>query len=269
MNKTIGIIGGGNMGSAIINGIRKSNIVEDASISTSDRDQKALQTLKGDSLMIITSDNLEVASSADILFLAVKPQIYPTVLTEIKGKIRPNATIVSIAAGLTIDYINGYLGEDVKVVRAMTNTPALIGQAMSALSVSPTVSKEELDHVIEIFDSFGKTEVVDESLMDTVTGTSGSMPAYIFMMIESMADAAVLNGMNRHQAYTFIAQTVLGAALLVLETGQHPGALKDMVTSPGGTTIEGVYELEKKGFRQAIMSAVIVGTEKSKALGKK
>ena len=210
----------------------------------------------------------EAARKADILFLAVKPNMYAQVIEEIKDEVKEETVIVAIAAGKDIATIEGLFGKKVKVVRSMPNTPALVGEAMSAICHNDLVTKEELEDVKAIFNSIGKAEIVGEYLMDAVTGVSGSSPAYVYMFIEAMADAAVLGGMPRNLAYEFAAQSVLGAAKMVLETGMHPGALKDMVTSPAGTTIEAVAELERKGMRSAVISAVDKCITKSKAMSK-
>ena len=174
--------------------------------------------------------------------------------------------IVDIAAGVTISDVKKYFGKDVKVIKAMPNTPALVLQAMSAISFDDFVSEEDKTCITSIFNSFGKCEVVDETMMDAITSVSGSSPAYVFMFIEAMADEAVAQGLPRKQAYTFAAQAVLGSAQMVLETGMHPGALKDMVCSPGGTTIDAVCELERTGFRASVESAMRVCNEKSKKM---
>ena len=176
--------------------------------------------------------------------------------------------IVMIAAGQTIAVNEARFGRNIKIVRAMPNTPALVGEGMAALCANSYVTGEEKDEVREIFESFGKAEFVAENMMDVVAGVSGSSPAYVYMFIEALADGAVLQGMPRQQAYTFAAQAVLGSARMVLETGMHPGALKDMVCSPGGTTIEAVASLEQDGLRAAVIRAVDVCTEKSKAMSK-
>ena len=174
--------------------------------------------------------------------------------------------IVDIAAGVTILDVKKYFDKDVKVIKAMPNTPALVLQAMSAISFDDLVTEEDKNCITSIFNSFGKCEVVDETMMDAVTSVSGSSPAYVFMFIEAMADAAVAQGLPRKQAYTFAAQAVLGSAQMVLETGMHPGALKDMVCSPDGTTIDAVCELERTGFRASVESAMRACGEKSKKM---
>ncbi|EEL45116.1 hypothetical protein bcere0021_27840 [Bacillus cereus Rock3-42] len=211
----------------------------------------------------ITTDNKKVAKNADILILSIKPDLYASVINEIKEEIKSDVIVVTIAAGKSIKSTEDSFDKKLKVVRVMPNTPALVGEGMSALCPNEMVTEKDLEDVLNIFNSFGQSEIVSEKLMDVVTSVSGSSPAYVYMIIEAMADAAVLDGMPRNQAYKFAAQAVLGSAKMVLETGIHPGELKDMVCSPGGTTIEAVATLEEKGLRTAIISAMQRCTQKS------
>ncbi|EEM59410.1 hypothetical protein bthur0007_27310 [Bacillus thuringiensis serovar monterrey BGSC 4AJ1] len=211
----------------------------------------------------ITTDNNEVAKNADILILSIKPDLYASVINEIKEEIKSDVIVVTIAAGKSVKSTEDSFDTKLKVVRVMPNTPALVGEGMSALCPNEMVTEKDLEDVLNIFNSFGQSEIVNEKLMDVVTSVSGSSPAYVYMIIEAMADAAVLDGMPRNQAYKFAAQAVLGSAKMVLETGIHPGELKDMVCSPGGTTIEAVATLEEKGLRTAIISAMQRCTQKS------
>lgn len=268
MNKIIGFIGSGNMGSAIIGGMISSKLIEPLHIMASDINQSSLDGLERQFGIKTTTDNKEVASQSNLLFLSVKPNIYPIIIKEIRDSIKESTIVVAIAAGQSIHTIESLFEKDVKVVRVMPNTPALVGEGMAAVSINTLVTKEETEDILAIFNSIGKAEVVGEYLMDAVTGVSGSAPAYVYMFIEAMADAAVAEGMPRPQAYKFAAQTVLGAAKMVLETGQHPGALKDQVCSAGGTTIAAVCELENKGMRNAVISAIRVCAEKSRELTK-
>ncbi len=268
MKQKIGFIGGGNMGSAIIAGIRNAGLVNGDALMAADKSTEALQRLKEKHQVLTTLDNREAASFADILFLAVKPNLFTDVIGEIKDVIKEDVLVVSIAAGKTIKDIENNFGKKIKLVRTMPNTPAMVGEGMSAICPNEYVTKEEISVVKEIFDSFGVSEVIKESLMDAVIGVSGSSPAYVYMFIEAMADAAVLGGMPRKQAYTFAAQAVLGSAKMVLETGIHPGELKDMVCSPGGTTIEAVAELEKQGMRNAVIEAMKVCMDKSREMSR-
>ncbi len=262
----IGFIGNGNMGSAIINGIIKNKISAPEDIYISDINIEGLKKASQEYGVITNSDNTITASETDILVLAVKPNILYRVIDEIKDCIMKNTIIVSIVAGQSINKIENAFGKEIKLVRVMPNTPAFVGEAMSGISPNANVSKDEYNIVLDIFNSIGKAEIVPETLMDTVTGISGSSPAYVFMFIEAMADAAVKGGMPRTQAYKFVAQAVLGSAKMVLETGTHPAELKDMVCSPGGTTISAVESLENSGFRGAVMDAVAACIEKSKNL---
>lgn len=268
MDKIIGFIGTGNMAKAIIGGILTAKLAQETQIICSNNTSDKLEEAKKAYGIITTLDNKEVAQKADILFLSVKPQVCQNVINEIKNVIRNNTIIVSIAAGKTTKEIKEMFGKEIKLVRVMPNTPALVGEGMAAIYPCPEIQPDELELVCKIFNSFGKSEIVTEGQMDVVTGLSGSSPAFIFMIIEAMADGAVLEGMPRNQAYKFAAQTVLGSAKMVLETGKHPGELKDMVCSPAATTIEGVAELEKAGVRSSIINAVKVATEKSKNMSK-
>jgi len=268
MNKIIGFIGNGNMGQAMIGGIVKAKLVATENIIVSDLNEKGLKDTAEKYGVKTTTDNKEVAKYADILILSVKPNLYPIVIAGIKEVIKGEVIVVTIAAGKSISSTEQAFGKKLKVVRVMPNTPALVGEGMAALSPNEAVAKEEVQEIISIFESFGEAEIVGEKLMDAVTAVSGSAPAYVYMFIEAMADAAVLEGMPRNQAYKFAAQTVLGSGKMVLETGMHPGALKDMVCSPGGTTIEAVATLEAMGLRAAVIAAMKSCAEKSKEMSK-
>jgi pyrroline-5-carboxylate reductase len=263
----IGFIGNGNMGGAIIGGIISNKILNSSEILVSDINKDGLNTVNEKYGVSITSDNREAAKKADILFLAVKPNVLYKVIDEIKDVINENTLIVSIVAGQSIEKIATAFNSNIKLIRVMPNTPALVGEGMAALSPNANVTEDEAKNILNIFQSFGKAEIVPEYLMDTVTAVSGSSPAYVFMFIEAMADAAVMGGMPRNQAYTFAAQSVLGSAKMVLETGKHPGELKDMVCSPAGTTIDAVGVLEEEGFRSGVIKAMTACIEKSKKLG--
>lgn len=215
---------------------------------------------------IATADNCRVAESADVLVLAVKPVYMEEVIEEIADAVRPETIVVTLAPGKTLKWLDATFGRPTKLVRTMPNTPALVGEGMTALCPNEFVQPEELEQVARIFRSFGKAQVVSETMIDVVTGISGSSPAYVFLFIEAMADAAVAEGMPRAQAYEFASQAVLGSAKMVLETGKHPGELKDMVCSPGGTTIEGVRVLEEKGLRSAVFEATRACVKKAREL---
>lgn len=263
MNKQIGFIGCGNMGIAMIGGMINKNIVSPNQIICSDLNVSNLKNASDKYGITITTNNNEVANSADILILSIKPDLYASVINEIKEEIKSDVIVVTIAAGKSVKSTEDSFDTKLKVVRVMPNTPALVGEGMSALCPNEMVTEKDLEDVLNIFNSFGQSEIVSEKLMDVVTSVSGSSPAYVYMIIEAMADAAVLDGMPRNQAYKFAAQAVLGSAKMVLETGIHPGELKDMVCSPGGTTIEAVATLEEKGLRTAIISAMQRCTQKS------
>ncbi|PEJ98128.1 pyrroline-5-carboxylate reductase [Bacillus wiedmannii] len=263
MNKQIGFIGCGNMGIAMIGGMINKNIVSPNQIICSDLNVSNLKNASDKYGITITTNNNEVANSADILILSIKPDLYTSVINQIKDQIKNDVMVVTIAAGKSIKSTENEFDRKLKVVRVMPNTPVLVGEGMSALSFNEMVTEKDIKEVLNIFNIFGQTEVVNEKLMDVVTSISGSSPAYVYMFIEAMADAAVLGGMPRNQAYKFAAQAVLGSAKMVLETGIHPGELKDMVCSPGGTTIEAVATLEEKGLRTAIISAMKRCTQKS------
>lgn len=268
MNKTIGFIGAGNMAQAIITGIVNSALVSPDKVLAYDVLAEKTAELHDSLGITACASTLEVAAGSDILFLAVKPYLVAQVLQEMAGRLRPDTVVVSIAAGVTLAKLAEASSKAVKLVRAMPNTPALVNAGMSSLTPNKLVTTEEMADIQAIFASFGRAEVVPESLIHAVTGVSGSAPAYVFMFIEAMADAAVLGGMPRAQAYQFAAQTVAGAARMVLETGQHPGALKDMVCSPGGTTIEAVKVLEERGLRAAVMEAIERCMDKSERMSK-
>ncbi|MED3125358.1 pyrroline-5-carboxylate reductase [Bacillus wiedmannii] len=263
MDKQIGFIGCGNMGMAIIGGMLNKKIVSANNIICSDLNTTNLKHASEKYGVTTTTDNNEVAKNADILILSIKPDLYASVINEIKEVIKNDVIVVTIAAGKSIKSTEEAFAKKLKIVRVMPNTPALVGEGMSALYPNEMVTEKDLEDVLNIFTSFGQAEIVSEKLMDVVTSVSGSSPAYVYMIIEAMADAAVLDGMPRNQAYKFAAQAVLGSAKMVLETGIHPGELKDMVCSPGGTTIEAVAILEEKGLRTAIISAMQRCTQKS------
>lgn len=253
----LGFVGCGNMGSAILEGILSSGKCEASNVIVSSKTEATASRLKEKYKVTATLDNREVVADADIVFLAVKPQFYPTVIGEIKDTVKSDALVVSMAPGKTLAWLKEQFGRDLKFIRTMPNTPAMVGEGMTGMCVSSSVSDSETDMFIDLCSGFSKTEVIAEHLMDVVTAVSGSSPAYVFMFIEAMADAAVAGGMPRKQAYTFAAQAVLGSAKMVLETGMHPGELKDMVCSPAGTTIQAVRVLEEKGMRSSVMEAMM------------
>lgn len=263
----VGFIGCGNMAQAIIGGIIKNGTVKPTDIIASDVFEDSLKKAKAEHGIKVTASNVEAAGQSDLIFIAVKPYQAEGVIKEIAAKVTAKKVVVSMATGIDLKSMEGWFGKKVKLVRIMPNTPALVNAGMTAASPNASVTEEETEMVRTILGAIGRCEVVPESLMDAVLVVSGSAPAYVYMFIEAMADAAVLEGMSRPMAYTFAAQTVMGSAKMVMETGMHPGALKDMVCSPGGTTIEAVAVLEERGFRSAVIEAMRACAIKGRELG--
>jgi pyrroline-5-carboxylate reductase len=266
LRKKIGFIGAGAMAEAIISGVIKAGLYDTSQIIASDISKMRLDQIKEKFTITITTDNDEVCQKADIIVLAIKPQFMKDVLTNLKNKPRENQLVISIAAGITITFLENNL-EQIPIIRVMPNTPALVGAGMTALCKGNFATNNHLAQAEEIFKAVGETVVIDEKLIDAVTGLSGSGPAYVFQFIEALADGGVQVGLPRKTAYLLAAQTVLGSGLMVLNTGLHPGELKDMVTSPGGTTIKAINVLENRGLRAAVMDAVEAAYLKSKQLG--
>ncbi len=261
----LGFIGLGNMASAMIGGMLGKQAAAAEDIIGKARTRATEDKVKERFNIQIAESNAQAAARADILFLAVKPVFFPEVIEEIRDALRPGTLVVSIAAGRTLDYLKKAFGrEDCKFIRCMPNTPALVLEGCTGVCPDEQVTDEELNHVLTLMSAFGRADVVPERLMDVVVGVSGSAPAYVFLFLEAMADEAVAEGMPRRQAYEFAAQAVLGSARMLLETGKHPGELKDMVCSPGGTTIQAVKVLEEKGLRAAVMDAMEACIEKSR-----
>ncbi|MDU2379722.1 MAG: pyrroline-5-carboxylate reductase [Enterobacter cloacae] len=268
MDKKIGFIGCGNMGKAILGGLIASGQVLPGQIWVYTPSPDKVAALRDEYGINAAESAQEVAQVADIVFGAVKPNIMIKVLSEITSSLNKDTLVVSIAAGVTLDQLARALGHDRKIVRAMPNTPSQVNAGMTSITPNALVTTEDVADVLNIFRCFGEAEVIAESMIHPVVGVSGSAPAYVFMFLEAMTDAAVLGGMPRAQAYKFAAQAVMGSAKMVLETGKHPGELKDMVCSPGGTTIEAVRVLEERGFRAAVIEAMAKCMEKSEKLSK-
>ncbi|MCT4583947.1 MAG: pyrroline-5-carboxylate reductase [Peptostreptococcaceae bacterium] len=262
--KNLGIIGCGNMAQAMIGGICKAKIFNSENIIVSDLNESNLNKVKDIHNIQISKDNKEVASKSDYIILAIKPKFYEAVIKEIKDVVKKDVIIITIAAGIKIKSTKKMFDKDIKVVRTMPNTPALVGEGMTSICESKDISKDELQSVVNIFESFGKTEIIDESLIDAATSVHGSSPAYAYMFIEALADGGVLEGLPRDKAYKMAAQALLGSAKMILETNEHPGKLKDNVCSPGGTTIEAVKVLEDHKFRAGIIEAVRQCTKKAR-----
>ena len=258
----IGFIGMGNMGHAMLKGVLKNYPIEE--IAFSDANEERMVKVHEETGVTYYLSNAELANNAKIIILAVKPQFIDSVLANIKNILTEDHFVISIAAGVSIKYLHDKLGEDVRIVRAMPNTPALLGEGMTGVCYEDKLfTYEEKQDIKNIFTSIGKAKKINENMMSVVTCASGSSPAYVYMFIEALADSAVKYGMPRSDAYEFVAQTVLGSAKMVLETKKHPGELKDMVCSPAGTTICGVAALEENGFRNAIIKATDACFEKA------
>ena len=266
MKKKIGFIGCGNMANAMIGGILSAGALKPEDIIVSNHTSPKLEKAKAQYGIATTLSNRVAATQSEILVLAVKPQYFSEVIEEISDDVADSAVVVSLAPGRTLEKLRDMFGHDLKLIRTMPNTPALVREGMTALCPNSLVTGEELAEVRRLFDSFGKTEVIAESMMDAVVAVSGSSPAYVFLFLEAMADAAVMGGLPRAQAYTFAAQSVLGSAKMMLETDKHPGELKDMVCSPAGTTIEAVAALEHAGFRGAVIDAMNACMKKSASM---
>lgn len=262
----IGFIGCGNMATAMLGGILKNQMIPADEIIGSTSRQESLDRIKEKFGICTTLDNKEVAKKSEVIVLAVKPQYYEAVIKEIRDEVNRDKIVVTIAPGKTLEWLGDGFEKPLKIIRCMPNTPALVGEGITGVCANDLVSSEELEMVCGILRACGSTEVISEHLMDVVVSVSGSAPAYVFMFIEAMADGAVADGMPRAQAYKFAAQAVLGSAKMVLETGKHPGELKDMVCSPGGTTIEAVRVLEEKGMRSAVIEAMKACVKKSRGM---
>jgi pyrroline-5-carboxylate reductase len=267
--KKIGIIGGGKMGSVLVSGIISCELIPASHVMASDVASERLADLNKTHGIDVTDDNSKLMKSSDIVILAVKPQNMPEVLEGIAGSFNKSKLIISIAAGISTKLIEGYLRTGARVIRVMPNTPALIGEGAAALALGANATVKDLDLARHIFEAVGITVSVKEELMDAVTGLSGSGPAYVFLIIEALADAGVNLGLSRDIALKLSAQTIMGAAKLCLAGNKHPAELKDMVTSPGGTTIAGLKALEEGKLRATLMAAVEAAAIRSRELGSK
>ncbi len=252
----LGFIGCGNMASAVMGGILKKGLAKPEEIMGSNPHQPALDKVKNSFGIQVTLDNKEAVSWGEIVFLGMKPQQAENAVPGVAEVLTRDQLLISMVTGKTVDWLENQLGSDKKIIRIMPNTPALVGEGMTAVIPNKNVSEGELDMAMQLFSSFGKAQVIPEHLLNAEMAAASCSPAYVFMMIEAMADGAVAGGIPRSQAMEFAAQAVLGSAKMVLETGKHPGELKDMVCSPAGTTIEAVRVLEENGFRAALMDAM-------------
>lgn len=267
-DKRIAFIGAGNMGEALIKGLLDAGGVRPEQLIATDVRADRLQTLRKAYRIDTLTNNREAVTKAQILLLAVKPQVMNAVLTELNGTVVEDHLILSIAAGIRTAFIEGKFSQPTRVVRIMPNTPALVMAGASAIAPGRHATAADLEIARLIFQAVGRVVQVEEHLMDAVTGLSGSGPAYIFVLIEALADAGVRMGLPREVATLLAAQTALGAARMVLETGEHPAKLKDKVTSPGGTTAAGLHVLEQAGFRGILKAAVEAATRRSQELEK-
>ncbi len=261
-----GFIGAGKMATALVHGMLRAGIANADSISASDPLAAARIALGAETGIAVFESNHDVVKQSEVLVLAVKPQSMSQVLAELRPVVTSEHLVVSIAAGITIASITHGLFPDSRVVRVMPNTPALVGEGVSAFALGRAVRPEDGALVERFLGSVGKTVCVAESLLDAVTGLSGSGPAFVYLMIEALSDGGVRAGLPREVASLLAAQTVLGAAKMVLETGLHPGVLKDQVASPGGTTIAGLHALEQGGVRGSLIEAVVAATRRSAEL---
>lgn len=262
----IGFIGTGNMGSSIIKGILSSKFEKSENINIFDLDKEKVNNLVKEYGVNAVNSEKELAENCNIIILSVKPHIIPIVLKNLSGNVKKDTIILTIAAGISISVIENALGEDKKVVRTMPNTPAQVLSGMTAVTFNKNIENSEKEIIFKLLNSFGKSVEIEEKLMHAYTGISGSLPAYVYMFMEALADGGVLCGMPRNKAYEIVAQTVAGSAKMLLETGKHPGQLKDEVCSPAGTTIEAVRVLENGNFRGNVIEAVVTCTEKSKEM---
>ena len=263
----LGFIGCGKMAAALVGGVLKSGAFEKSDIFVTDKIPNAIKNLAAKHGVVATADNAELATSADVILLCVKPGDALDALQATREKLG-GKLVISILAGVTIAALQKAAGENVRIVRVMPNTPALIHKGAAAYALGHAATGGDAAVVEKIFTAVGKAFCVKEELLDVVTGLSGSGPAYIYVVVEALADAGVLMGLPRELALQLAAQTVAGAAEMVLETGLHPAQLKDQVTSPGGTTVAGLEALEAAGIRSAFLSAVRAATQRSRELGK-
>jgi pyrroline-5-carboxylate reductase len=268
LTEKIGVIGAGKIGSAIARGVIHAGLVTKDKVMTSDVSEALRQSAATELGIRATVDNLELCSFADIVILAVKPQIVDPVTREIAKKLGASKLLISVAAGVPLGRIEAQLEPAARVVRVMPNIPCVVGAGAAGYAGGTHATAADLEKVGAILNSFGVGMAVEEKYLDAVTGLSGSGPAYVFLFMEALADGGVHMGLSRDVALKLAMQTVYGAARLALESGKHLGELKDEVTSPGGTTIAGIYAMEQKGFRGAVMDAVVSATKRSQELGK-
>lgn len=265
-NKKIGFIGAGAMAGALMTGVAGAKLVAPENIFASDPNRSQLEILKNNLGINQCGNNRELVEKSDLIVLAVKPSVVQDVLADIREAVRPEQTVVCIAAGITTSFLEALLPNGTTVVRVMSNTPALVGEGATAIALGRNAGPEQEALVQELFKSVGRVVTVKEELMDSVTGLSGSGPAYGYVILEALSDAGVQVGLPRDVSTMLAAQTLLGAAKMVLETGENPGRLKEKVTTPGGTTISGLFALEDGGVRAALIKAVVAATKRSQEM---
>ena len=267
-NKIIAIIGTGNMGDALVSGLIGSGSSNPKNIICSDVRKDKLDQIKSDYKVRTTTSNLKAVSEADIVIYAVKPQLMAAVLNETGKKLDMSKLVISIAAGVPLAAMESCIKKDMRLIRVMPNIAAAVKEAATAVAAGAHATKEDVELAMEIFNSIGRCIFLKENyLMDAITGLSGSGPAYIFLIVDALADAGVKMGLSRQDSLFLAAQTILGSAKLLIETQEHPGQLKDKVTSPGGTAIAGLATLESGGLRTTLINAVEAATHRSKELG--
>jgi len=265
--KKIAVIGCGKMGTILLQAFLERELVSAANVAATVQHQERRKTPAGELAGIaLGTDNRWAVDHAQVVLLCVKPQALPHVLEEIAPAIAPGVLVISIAASTTVDFIQQRLGQEVAVVRAMPNTPATVGSAMTALCAGAAVHPQQLETAKHLFEAVGRVVIVDEKHMDAITALSASGPAFVFVILESLAEAGVKVGLPRELATTLAAQTLYGSAQLALETGHHPALLKDAVTTPAGCTIEGLMELERGGLRVTLMNAIVKTASRAREL---
>src|SRR5689334_10769151 len=267
LNRKIAFLGTGNMAEALIKGLLRAGTAKPEELIATFRRKERMEEFQKSYPVKTTLDNVAAAAEASVVVLSVKPQAMSKLLVQIAPAVDPHKLIISVAAGVPIMALERKLGAGARIIRTMPNTPALVGMGACALAAGEHATQEDLDIASSIFQAVGITTVVDENLLDAVTGLSGSGPAYVFLVIEALSDAGVKVGLPRYTALKLAAQTVLGSAKLLIETGAHPGHLKDQVTSPGGTAIAGIATLEAGGLRTTLINAVEAATRRSRELG--
>jgi pyrroline-5-carboxylate reductase len=266
--KQVGFLGAGNMGEAMIKGLHQARLVDAKAVCATDVRADRLEQLRREYGIRTVASNAALVTESDVVILAVKPQIMGAVLKEIAGAVGARKLLISIAAGVHTRTLRAHLGKPVRLIRVMPNTPALVLEGVTAIARAEGLDPGDLETAEELFGAIGRVVVLDEDALDAVTGLSGSGPAYVAIVIESLADGGVRMGLDRATAMTLAVQTVLGSAKLIRKTGMHPGQLKDMVSSPGGTTIAGISALEEGGVRSTFIRAVERATQRSRELGK-